>query len=61
MKTVYGWLVYWPNGRISIDLFFSSKEVFLKLFISDLADKEQLVPIEVPISFDDLDYIPDNY
>lgn len=61
MKTVYGWVVVWPNKRISIDLFFSSRGKFLELFVSDKAEKEQLVEVEVEDSFDDLDYIPDNY
>ena len=66
MKTVYGWVVDWGTyrtPRVSIDLFFSSKEKFKEL-IGDTkvaADNRQLVPIKVPDDFDDLDCIPDNY
>jgi hypothetical protein len=71
MKTVYGWVVFWPKmctTRVSVDLFFTSKESFKAEWNNtplaipgSTADKEQLVPIQVPDDFDDLDYIPDNY
>ncbi|MFA5142516.1 MAG: hypothetical protein WC471_06125 [Candidatus Woesearchaeota archaeon] len=66
MKTVYGWVVYWPKPvfpSVSIDLFFTSKESFEKVCsqTSVIAHKEVLVPIPVPDDFNDLDYIPDNY
>jgi len=60
MKTVYGWLVEWPDNRISIDLFFSSPEKFYEL-LPFSSEKEHLIKIEVKDTFDDLDYIPDNY
>ena len=62
MKTVYGWVVDWGDKkypRLSVDLFFSSKEKFNELL--GYSNEEQLVPVEVAEDFCDIDYIPDNY
>ena len=61
-KTVYGWVVDWGDmatPRISIDLFFSSVEKFHEV-AQDYKDA-QLVPIQVPIWYMNLDHIPDSY
>lgn len=62
LKTVYLWVCDWGppcTPRISADLFFSSKERFYELWTQ--APGEQLVPVQVPLEFDNLDYIPENY
>lgn len=62
MKTVFAWVVNWGydcTPRVSIDLFFSSEETAYSLLGSQEA--LQLVPIQVPEDFNDLDYIPENY
>ena len=41
-------------------LFFSSKEKFKELLPWDKGEN-QLVPVQVPEDFDNLDYIPENY
>ena len=65
MKTAYLWIVAWqkpnePSQRISADLFFSSKDKFISL-LGKQAFTEQLVPVKVPDTFDNWDFIPDNY
>jgi hypothetical protein len=75
VKTVYGWVVDWGavqtsphytglqraplRPRVTVDLFFSSREVFENLVHNGL--KETLVPVVVDDSFDDLDFVPENY
>ena len=62
MKTVYGWVAEWqdPRGlRLSVDLFFSSVEKFNE--VSHGMKDQQLVKIQVPDEFNQLDFIPDNY
>lgn len=71
MKDAYLWVVNWgktsyspTTSAVSADLFFSSKEVFQKLLgwrDKERMDKEQLVLIQVPDDFEDLDYIPNDY
>ena len=71
MKIAYGWVVNWGDltgrpslvkaPRVTVDLFFSSREKFLSLLCTSDKEKEILVPINVPDDFDDWDYIPDNY
>lgn len=46
---------------IQANLFFSSPEKFHKLFGRDLDEYEGLVKVQVPVSFDDWDYIPNDY
>lgn len=71
MKTVYLWIVdygltqpeYYPKPYRLIDatLFFSSLEKFKEVYAASDASEQQLVPVQVPDDFDDLDHIPDNY
>jgi hypothetical protein len=70
MKTrkVWGWVVNWSDHptlgvtepNVTVDLFFSSKRKFKQLTGYSLAD-ETLVPIRVPMDFEYLDFVPDNY
>lgn len=72
-KTVYGWVANWSEvtkgdqeikpPNITVDLFFTSRQVFKELlgWSHELAAKEILVPVEVSDDFDDLDYIPRDY
>lgn len=63
MKKAYAWVAIWPEGcnpRVSVDLFFSSKEEFNER-LNCSPDGEQLIEVQVPDDFDDWDYIPDNY
>lgn len=70
MKTVYLWIVDFglvqpehypaPYRNIDASLFFSSKERFKELLPWEKKE-QQLVAVQVPEDFDDLDYIPENY
>jgi hypothetical protein len=74
-KTVYGWVVDWNDvtstntgdriigkePKVTIDLFFSSREKFNELVYLKHPEQEILVPCVVDDSFDELDFIPDNY
>jgi hypothetical protein len=64
-KTVLLWVVDWSFAnavtvRVSADLFFSSREAFRKEWGRDDSD-EQLVEVQVPVDFDHMDFIPENY
>lgn len=66
-KTVFGWVVdanKWNNTlppKVQVDYYFSSREAFEKVVGKSVADKNFLFPVQVPESFDDLDYCSDNY
>jgi hypothetical protein len=66
MKTVYLWIADYgtavhPNNQYDCSLFFSSREAFEKLYTGSDVAEQQLVAVRVVDTFDNLDYIPDNY
>lgn len=68
MKTVYLWVHFYERDcgsdkwtDIEASLAFTSKEKFLELLGYQPDEDWQLVPIQVPDTFDNLDCIPDNY
>ena len=68
-KSAWGWVVNWGGdmsriGCITIDLFFSSPTKLEEILgYNPQADHQppQLVEIQVPLDFEDWDYIPENY
>lgn len=67
-KIAYAWVVNWADvgyeikePRVTVDYFFSSREKFEEVVGKTVASHETLVPIRVPLDFDDWDYCSDNY
>jgi hypothetical protein len=69
-KLAYGWVVNWGDvgirhllkePNVTVDLFFSSLEKFYELYGCNDAKAQILVPVHVPLDFNNWDYIPDNY
>lgn len=60
-KPAFIYVALLHGGFFGADLFFSSKEAFEEEHFGPLSQGSLLIPIVVPIDFDDWDYIPMDY